>query len=200
MRQSKLRVAVTGGIGSGKSTVLRLIGELGYPVFSADAIGRRIYEDEAVLRAVRARFPRCMCGDAVDRKALSKVVFSDPEALQALDGITHPAIMRRLRDAMDAAPGPLAFAEVPLLFESGTEGDFDRVIVVRRPKEARIRSVVERDGLTRAEVLARMQNQFDYEKNSLDGHTVIENDSGLAALRAEVERVVHAIALEAEQR
>lgn len=199
MKRSKLRVAVTGGIGSGKSAVLRMIGEMGYPVFSADAIGRRIYEDDTVLRAVRARFPQCVRGDTVDRKALASVVFADPEALRALDGITHPAIMRRLFDAMDAAPGPIAFAEVPLLFESGTEGAFDRVVVIRRPLEARIRSVTERDGLTREEVLARMQNQFDYEKNPLDGHTVIENDSDLAALRAEVERVVHAIALEAEQ-
>lgn len=199
MKRSKLRVAVTGGIGSGKSAVLRLIGEMGYPVFSADAIGRHIYEDDTVLRAVRARFPQCVRGDTVDRKTLASVVFADPEALRALDGITHPAIMRRLFDAMDAAPGPIAFAEVPLLFESGTAGMFDRVVVIRRPLEARIRSVTERDGLTREEVLARMQNQFDYEKNPLDGHTVIENDSDLAALRAEVERVVHAIALEAEQ-
>lgn len=199
MKRSKWRVAVTGGIGSGKSAVLRMIGELGYPVFSADAIGRRIYEDDAVLRAVRARFPQCVRGDTVDRKALADVVFADPDALRALDEITHPAIMRRLFDAMDAAPGPLAFAEVPLLFESGTEGAFDRVVVVRRPLEARIRSAAERDGLTREEVLARIQNQFDYEKNPLDAHTVIDNDRDLAALRAEVGRAVRAIAREAEQ-
>lgn len=199
MKRSKWRVAVTGGIGSGKSAVLRMIGELGYPVFSADAIGRRIYEDDAVLRAVRAHFPQCVRGDTVDRKALANVVFADPDALRALDEITHPAIMRRLFDAMDAAPGPLTFAEVPLLFESGTEGAFDRVVVVRRPLEARIRSAAERDGLTREEVLARIQNQFDYEKNPLDAHTVIDNDRDLAALRAEVGRAVRAIAREAEQ-
>ena len=198
MKRNKFCVAVTGGIGSGKSTVLRMIGEMGYPVFSADAIARGIYADGEVLQAVRKRFPHCVRNGEVDRKALADTVFSDRDSLLALDCVTHPAIMRRLWEKMEAAPGAVAFAEVPLLLEDGREGDFDRVLIVCRTQKDRIRAVMERDGLCREDVLARMKNQFDYEKNPLNGHTVIKNDGDLSALRAEVERVVHAIAAEAE--
>ena len=105
MKQSKRYIAVTGGIGSGKSTVARLIGAMGYPVFSADAAARDIYSDPCVLAEVRRQFPACIRGGEVDRKALADVVFSDKAALRALDSITHPAIMRRLWDAMRAAQG-----------------------------------------------------------------------------------------------
>lgn len=196
MKQSKRYIAVTGGIGSGKSTVARLIGAMGYPVFSADAAARDIYSDPCVLAEVRRRFPACIRDGEVDRKALADVVFSDKAALRALDSITHPAIMRRLWDAMRAAQGRLVFAEVPLLLEGGYEDAFDGVIVVRRPREERIRAVIERDGLTREEVLSRMKNQFDYEKNPLNGHTVIENDGDVAALKAAVEQVVYAMEAE----
>ncbi len=196
MKQSKRYIAVTGGIGSGKSTVARLIGAMGYPVFSADAAARDIYSDPCVLAEVRRQFPACIRGGEVDRKALADVVFSDKAALRALDSITHPAIMRRLWDAMRAAQGRLVFAEVPLLLEGGYEDTFDGVIVVRRPREERIRAVIERDGLTREEVLSRMKNQFDYEKNPLNGHTVIENDGDVAALKAAVEQVVYAMEAE----
>lgn len=196
MKQSKRYIAVTGGIGSGKSTVARLIGTMGYPVFSADAAARDIYSDPCVLAEVRRRFPACIRGGEVDRKALADVVFSDKAALRALDSITHPAIMCRLWDEMRAAQGGLVFAEVPLLLEGGYEDTFDGVIVVRRPREARIRAVIERDGLTREEVLSRMKNQFDYEKNPLNGHTVIENDGDVAALKVAVEQVVYAMEAE----
>src|SRR5699024_6810107 len=90
MKQSKRYIAVTGGIGSGKSTVAWLIGTMGYPVFSADAAARDIYSDPCVLAEVRRRFPACIRGGEVDRKALADVVFSDKAALRALDSITHP--------------------------------------------------------------------------------------------------------------
>lgn len=195
MKQNRQYIAITGGIGSGKSTVAHLIEEMGYPVVSADAVARKIYDDPRVLEEVRSRFPNCVKKTGIDRKALAELVFADGVALQALDAITHPAIMRGLWDLMKMVPSQstFVFAEVPLLLENGYENTFDEVIIVRRPLEQRIQAVIERDNLTREQVLARIKNQFDYEKNSLLGHTVIENNGDMAVLQAAVEQVIYAM-------
>ena len=198
MKRNKRFIAVTGGIGSGKSAVMRCLDRLGYPVFSADAIARNIYDDADIARRVRAMFPECFDGGLLDRKKLADVVFSSPEALRRLEGVTHPAIMARLFSQMEAAAGRLVFAEVPLLFEGGFESDFDGVIVVMRDFGARLRSVMKRDGCGEQEALARFRNQRDYEKNPPIGHTVIYNDGDLAALNLQVVRVVHEILAEAD--
>lgn len=183
MKQSKRYIAVTGGIGSGKSVVLSVAEELGFPVFSADAIAREIYGDDEVLHAVQKAFPACVRNGEVLRAELAKKVFSDAGKLAALNAITHPAIMKRLRAAMDAADGDAVFAEVPLLFEGGYASQFDGVIVVLRPLEERIAALQVRSGMTREEALARIKNQFDYEKNRISGHTVLYNEGDLATFR-----------------
>lgn len=198
MKRNKRFVAITGGIGSGKSAVMQCIARLGYPAFSADAIARNIYDDPDIARRVRAMFPECFDGERIERKKLADIVFSAPEALRRLESVTHPAIMARLFSQMEAAAGPIAFAEVPLLFEGGYEGDFDNVIVVMRDFGARLRAVMERDVCSEPEALARFRNQYDYEKNPPIGHTVVYNDGDLVALNQQVIRVVHEILAETD--
>ena len=193
MKQSKLKIAVTGGIGSGKSAVMRILAEEGYRTFSADAIARTIYEDAALRQKVAEQFPGCLdVRGEVDRRALAAIVFGDKEKIAALNALTHPYIMQKLFAEMDACDAP-AFAEVPLLFESGTAQLFDRVIVVMRDLPARIRAVCERDGIGEREALLRVQSQFDYENNSLNGHTVVYNNGTPEQLRSRVVQVVHEI-------
>ena len=193
MTQNKKIIAITGGIGSGKSAVLACVRDMGYATVSADEIAREIYGDERVLAETRIVFPDCVQGDAVDRKKLAETVFSDARARRRLEEITHPAIMKKLFARAYAGDGDIVFAEVPLLFEGGYAPQFDGVIVVMRPLRARIQAVTARDGLSEQEVLRRMQNQFDYEKNPLSGHTVLWNDGDLAALRDKTERILHEI-------
>lgn len=193
MKRNKRFVAITGGIGSGKSTVAKIIAEMGYPVFSADTVARGIYGDSEVYKKVAAHFPDCLNDTGVDRKKLAAAVFSDSAKLQLLDGITHPAIMQKLFAQMAECAGEAAFAEVPLLFECGADKDFDNVIVVMRDVSARIDSVMRRDGLTREEVAARIKNQYDYERNPNTGHTVLYNNGDFASLKDGVVRVVHEI-------
>lgn len=193
MKRDKLYVAVTGGIGSGKSAVLSAIARLGYPVFSADAFAHTVYEDPTVFSAAQKLFPSCFAGGRVDRKKLASVVFADAAARRALEEITHPAIMRALFAAMEEAAGDAVFAEVPLLFEGGHEKDFDAVIVVMRGLQERVRAAAARDGCTEAEVQARVAGQFEYEKNLPCGHTVLYNDGDLAALEEKTGRAVHDI-------
>ena len=193
MKRNKIYVAITGGIGSGKSTVSAIIAGQGYPVFSADAVARGIYDDAEIYSGVAKLFPQCIEEGKVDRKKLADEVFADADKLSRLNALTHPYIMRKLFAQMDSCAGKIAFAEVPLLFECGAEGDFDRVIIVMRDIRKRIHSVMMRDGLTEQEVIARINNQFNYERIANNEHTVVYNDGDISSLKGSVIRIVHEI-------
>lgn len=160
-------------------------------MFSADVAGRSVYEDKEVFAAVQKLFPQCAANGKIDRKSLAQAVFSDENKLRALDSITHPAIMKILFKQMESAACDTVFAEVPLLFESGLENDFDSVIVVMRDRAARLKAAAARDGVSENDIRARMKNQFDYEKNPITGHTVIYNDADIPALEKQLDRVLH---------
>ena len=194
MKQNKkLYVAISGGIGSGKSTVLAEIAKMGFPTCSADSFAKDMYDRQEILVEIERHFPECVNGGVVDRKKLARIVFSNREKLAALNRITHPFIMQETLRFMKNAKGKVVFAEVPLLFEGGYEKLFDRVIVVQRPCEARLHSVVQRDSVTEKEVLERMKNQIDYEKFPISAHTVLYNDGDLSALKNQVAQIVHEI-------
>lgn len=187
MKQNK--IAITGGIGSGKSTVARIIRSLGYPVYSADEEYALVLRDQTVLEKIGESFPVVKDG-VLDRKALSEIVFSDKEALMRLNQITHPVIMEKLLSKMTEE---ISFAEVPLLFEGKYESLFDNVIVVMRPLPQRVSSVTERSHISEKEVLDRIQNQFDYANNDLSAHTIIENNGDLSLLEDEVKTALEKI-------
>ena len=191
MKRNKLYVAVTGGIGSGKTTVLQILKDLGYPAVSADAEAREIYGDEEILEKVRALFPACFENGILRREKLAAFVFSDEKLLQKLNEITHPVIMQKVFQAMDRAESKIVFAEIPLLFEGNYQSLFDKVIVVMRNMEDRIRAVAERDGLSRTQILARIKKQCNYEKNYFSGHTVIYNNGDISSLKEQVVRIVN---------
>lgn len=184
---------MTGGIGSGKSEVMKIIQTLGYPVFSADSVAHEIYDDKEVLEKTAQEFPDSVVGYKVDRQKLADLVFCDESKRKKLERITHPAIMRILFREMEQAGSDVVFAEVPLLFEGGYDKDFDAVIVVMRNLQKRIRSAAERDKVSEEKIILRIKNQFDYEKNNVSGHTVIYNDGDLASLTDQVKQVVHEI-------
>lgn len=156
------KIAITGGIGSGKSFASELIKTLGYPVFSCDEIYKDVIVSPAYIEKIRLAFPECVTKKGIDRKKLSAIVFQTPENLQLLNGIAHPLIMEKLFQNMNERVEEFVFAEVPLLFESNTQALFDKIIVVQREVEKRIESVMQRDGLSRQEILQRMKAQFDY--------------------------------------
>ena len=191
MKQNKKRlIAITGGIGSGKSTVAGLLRARGFAVFSADEAGRTVYEIPEVLAAVKARFPSCIFDGKLDRKRLADEVFCSPEKLRLLNSVTHPAIMSTLLSQMRSATGGTVFAEVPLLFESGLENLFDHVIIVMRDRKKRLEAAAARDKVSEEKIAERMQNQLDYEKNLPTGHTVIYNDADIPALNRQIDRVL----------
>ena len=186
------KIAVTGGIGSGKSAVCRILKERGYPVFSCDEINRTLLSEKSYLDGLCALFPACVKDGKLNKAALSALVFSDKEALRTLNAYAHPRITERLQREMEGAR-KTCFAEVPLLFESGMAKQFDCAIVVLRNKEERIRAVVTRDGLTAEQAEARMKQQFDYDGPLPDGCLAIENDGDETALCKKVDDVLEAL-------
>lgn len=161
-KQSKQKIAVTGGIGSGKSTVCEILKSHGYPVFSCDAIYGELQLRKEYIRKLKEAFPNAVKEGAIDKKILSAVVFENPAELKRLNAISHPLIMQELNSRMEKSSSRLVFAEVPLLFEGGYQNLFDRIIVVSRGEKTRISSVIRRDGLTETDVKKRIKNQFDY--------------------------------------
>ena len=181
MMQSNVKIAVTGGIGSGKSVVCDYIKKQGYPVFSCDSVYSELLTSAEFLKKINDEFGGVLKNDgSLNRQALSEAVFNNEAALKKLNSITHPEIMSAALKKMDGMR--LAFLEVPLLFENGLENLFDGVIVVLRDKEDRISSVMARDKTDREHVLLRINKQFDYKKFDFTKYYVIHNCGNLADL------------------
>ncbi len=158
----KQKIAITGGIGSGKSTALQCLKELGYPVFSCDEVYKEVIVSPVYVEKIATRFPTCVQEGKIDRAILAALVFKKKEERLALNAIAHPLIMQALHKKMDEVDAELVFAEVPLLFEGNYQNQFDKIIVVLRERGARISAVVQRDVLSTQAVESRMSAQFDY--------------------------------------
>lgn len=185
-------IGLTGGIGSGKSTVATMLAELGAQVIDADRIGHEAYRpgSDGFARVVEAFGPGVVAADgAIDRNALGAVVFADPDARARLNAIVHPLIAAEIA-ARVAAAGPSAVPlviEAAIMLEAGWRGLVDRVWVVSVGRETAIARTTVARGLSRAEVERRLGAQMpDAERRRL-GNVVIENDGTFAELRAQVE-------------
>lgn len=192
MTQNNVKIAVTGGIGSGKSTVCEIITKQGYPVFSCDKIYSELLNSAEFLKKINKEFGGVLCADgSLNRQVLSDAVFNDAAALKKLNAITHPEIMSSAFKKMEGSR--LAFLEVPLLFENGFESLFDGVIVVLRNLEDRINSVTFRDKLDREQVQKRINKQFDYDNFDFTKYYVIHNCGNLTDLELKTRQAVQQI-------
>ena len=180
-----LRVGLTGGIGTGKSYCLGRFATLGVPVIDADALARdAVAPGTPGLAAIAARFgPGVLAADgALDRPALGRLVFGDTKARAALEAIVHPDVYRRIREWFANLPAGtrIAIADIPLLFETGHNHDFDEVVVAACDPEEQVRRVTARDNLTDAEARARLAAQWPIEEKVKRAHYVIWTDRGFA--------------------
>jgi dephospho-CoA kinase len=189
-------VGLTGGIGSGKSTVAARLAEQGVPVVDADAVAREIVEPgEPALDDLAERFgDDVLAADgSLDRAALARVAFVDDEQRAALDAIMHPRIGERIlqRVARLAEEGePLVVIDHPLLIETDQTGRFDAVVVVLADEEVRVRRLVELRGLDEADVRARLRAQTDDATRRRVADHVLVNDGDRAALRRDSDRLL----------
>ena len=188
------KIAITGGIGSGKSTVSEIIRKMGYVVVSADKVYSELLLNEDFVKEICELMSISPIGKdgriTIDRKALSSLVFSDKTQLSRLNDFTHPRIMDEIFRRSEGVE-PLFFAEVPLLFERGYETEFDNVFVVRRQLDLRLSGTAKRDGKTEAEIRKVIDNQFDYEGNKSGYKSIIiENNGTIQELETEVSEAV----------
>ena len=185
-----LRIGLTGGIGSGKSTVAARLAELGAVVIDADAIAREVVAlGTAGLDQVVAHFGSDIlrADGSLDRPKLGRIVFADPEALAALNSIVHPLVGARTADLMAQVPDDgVAVYDVPLLVENHLEGGFDSVVVVQAPVELRVRRLEGR-GVSEAEARERIANQATDEQRRAVATVVIDNVGSVGALRSAVD-------------
>jgi dephospho-CoA kinase len=192
-----LRVfGLTGGIGSGKSTVAALLRERGVPVVDADELAREALAPESPgLQAVIEGFgPDVLLPDgSLDRKRLGALVFSDPEARKKLNGITHPIVRRLSQErfaALEAQGVELAGYDVPLLFEVGLDQALRPVVVVAASEATQLERILARGGLSRDEAKARIAAQLPLAEKRARADHVLENDGSLAQLSAQVDALV----------
>ena len=157
-----IRLAITGSIGMGKSTVAKMFERAGVPVFDADAVVRDLQaNDPNLIAAIGKRFPGTVAGGALDRDALALKVLGSPAELEALEAIVHPAVQEaRIRFLKDNADRPALLFDIPLLFETGGEKAFDKVIVVSAPAGIQRERVLSRPGMTAAKLDAILARQM----------------------------------------
>lgn len=157
-----LRIGLTGGIGSGKSTIARIFEVLGIPVYYADLEAKRIMnEDELLRRQIIEHFGEKAYGESgLDNKYLADIVFNNRQQLELLNSLVHPATIRDGERWMQQQKTPYAIKEAALIFESSSQAHLDYVIGVSAPEPLRIHRAMQRDQITREAVLARMQKQI----------------------------------------
>ncbi len=173
-----LKVGVTGGIGSGKSTVCSIFESLGIPVFKADDESRRLVNEDAVIQEqIVALFGKeAMPNGKPDRKLIASLVFNDPEKLKALNNIIHPGVRDSFAKWAAQQTAPWVIEEAAILFESGAYKTLDAVIVVTAPEELRIKRVMARDNISETLVRDRIKNQMSEEERKQRATFIIEND------------------------
>ena len=173
-----MKVGITGGIGSGKSTVAKVFEELGIPVYYADAAAKKLMnEDELLVAQIQKEFGEASYVDGkLDRKYLAALVFNNEKKLAMLNSIVHPATLRDSDEWMLQQTTPYALKEAALIFESGANKQLDCVIGVYAPAPLRQQRILERDHATVEEIKARMENQMDEEEKMRLCDYIITND------------------------
>ena len=173
-----LKIGLTGGIGSGKSTVAKIFETLGVPVYYADDEGKRLMnEDEGLKKSIQDNFGSdAYTNGQLNRSYLASIVFKDAEKLVLLNSFVHPVTIADAEKWMLQQTTPYALKEAAIIFESGSQIYLDKVIGVYTPTPLRIQRVMQRDGITKEEVVARMNKQIDEDIKMRLCDYVITND------------------------
>jgi dephospho-CoA kinase len=197
-----LVIGVTGGIGSGKTTVANLFSSLGAPVIDADELARQVVAPgQPAYEEILQHFGTTILSKSgeLDRRRLRERIFSEPAKRDRLEEIVHPRVYAQMKRLLDCLEAPYAIVVVPLLIESGARDLVDRVLVVDSPEELQIERTQRRDGTTRAAVKKILAAQLDRGARLSAADDVIENDASVEALEKVVSRLHRQYLSEAER-
>lgn len=186
-QNQSLKLGVTGGIGSGKTTICKVFAVLGIPVFSADTEAKRIQNSDRDLQIkINSLAGKDLFASGkLDRTEMAKLIFRDSDLLAKVNSIVHPAVFEYFREWLNKQDSPYAVMEAAILFESGAYRMMDRIVTVVTPMEERIERLVKGNKLTREQVTERIKNQIDDESRIKRSDYVIfnsENDIIIPAI------------------
>lgn len=168
-------VGLTGGIGSGKSTVAGMFKDLGVPVYDSDSEAKRLMITSAELRMaiIKLLGEEAYYGKTLNKRFIANKIFENPETLLRLNKIVHPAVREDFLEWTKTQEAPYVIQETALIFENDAQDNYDYVILVKAPEDFRLKRVMERDGAKKKEVLGRMKNQMsDDEKVTLSNFCI----------------------------
>lgn len=187
-----IRIALTGSIGMGKSTVAKMFERFGLPVFDADAVVRALQgPGGGLVRKIGELFPGCVRCGTLDRECLAQIVLADRDKLALLEGLVHPAVIDARKEFIAAHPDAEALVfEIPLLFETGGEKEFDKIVVVSAPAEIQRARVLERAGMTAAKLDSILARQTPDQEKRSRADFVIETGTDLSTTEQQVRDIL----------
>jgi dephospho-CoA kinase len=193
-----IRVALTGSIGMGKTTVAKMFERGGVPVFDADAVVRQLQgPGGALVEKIGELFPGCVRSGTLDRDCLAEIVLSDPEKLSRLEGIVHPAVRQARETFIDEhEDAPALLFEIPLLFETDGEKEFDKVVVVSAPPEVQRDRVLQRPGMTVEKLQSILSRQMPDEEKRRRADFVVDTGTDLSTTESQVRDILACLGLE----
>jgi dephospho-CoA kinase len=187
-----IRIALTGSIGMGKSTVAKMFERAGVPVFDADAVVHRLQAPGGgLVEKIGELFPGCVRCGTLDRECLAEIVLADRDKLAALERIVHPAV-REARDEFVAQHkgAPVLLFEIPLLFETGGENDFDKIVVVSAPADVQRSRVLERNGMSLAKLKSILDRQMPDAEKRRRADFVVDTGTDLSTTESQVREIL----------
>ena len=196
-----IKIALTGSIGMGKSTVAAMFEAAGVPVFDADAVVRSLQAPGGgLVEKIGEMFPGCVRSGTLDRECLAAIVLSDREKLAALEGIVHPAVREaRERFIAEHADAPALLFEIPLLFETGGDAEFDKVVVVSAPAEIQRARVLERTGMTAAKLDSILARQTPDEEKRARADFVVDTGTDLSTTESQIRDILAFLGISARR-
>ena len=194
-----IRIGLTGSIGMGKSTVARMFERAGIPVFDADAEVRRLQgSGGALVEKIGERFPGTVHGGVLDREKLAELVLEDPRLLTELERVVHPAVRDAREAFIDKHQNAAALVfEIPLLFETGGEKEFDKVVVVSAHADVQRERVLARAGMTAERLDAILERQIPDEEKRRRADFVVDTGTDLSTTEAQVDHILACLGLPA---
>lgn len=188
-----IKVGLTGGIGSGKTTVARMFSDLGVPIYNSDEEAKRLMEENPDVRAAILQLlgEKAFQDEKLNKKYISQRVFNDRPLLKKLNSIVHPAVRKDFLTWMERWQNPYVIQESALIFEIGSQDFYDKIVLVTAPENIRIDRILERNPLNRRdEISARIRNQWDDSRKIKASDYIIEN-LNLERTRAQVIQIHH---------
>ena len=187
-----LKIALTGGIGSGKTTVTDYFRKLGVPVIDADETSHEVTQaGEPAVQKISDAFGDSVldCDGNLDRTALRNIVFADPESRKLLESILHPEIRRRMNEAASRTQSPYCLFSIPLLIETDQHTSYDRILVIEASEDRRRSWIQARSDLTQNEITAILSAQVSDQQRRRAADDLLMNDGGIDDLHARIERL-----------